>query len=95
MASAAPKSVGEIDSFITMLVTACEDEAVYQRLERLLSLSDQKRQALVHAWVTDLLIARAPADFTQAIACLLDDAVAEKAYEVIYHCKRGTNWETT
>ncbi len=89
MASAAPKSVGEIDSFITMLVTACEDDKVYERLERLLSLPDQKRQAVVHAWVTDLLISRAPRDFTNAIACLLDDAIAEKAYEVIYNCQRG------
>jgi hypothetical protein len=31
----------------------------------------------------------APRFITQAIACLLDDAVAEKAYEVIHHCKRG------
>jgi hypothetical protein len=72
-----------------MLVTACEDDTVYERLERLLALPDQKRQALVHAWVTDLLIAQAPSDFIQAIACLLDDAIAEKAYEVIHHCKRG------
>jgi len=24
----------------------------------------------------------------EAVACLMDDAVAEKAYEVIYKCKR-------
>jgi hypothetical protein len=36
--------------------TACEDAVVYQRLEQLLSMPDQKRQGLVHAWVTDLLM---------------------------------------
>jgi hypothetical protein len=83
-----PKTVGEIETFITMLRTACEDETVNQRLERLLSMPDQKRQAVVHAWVNDMLIAQAPRDFVSAIACLLDDTVAEKAYEVIFNCRR-------
>lgn len=85
---AAPTSVAEIDGFITMLEVACRDEKVHGQLERLLSMPDEKRQALVHAWVNDLLIAKAPAHFTQAIACLLDDQVAEKAYEVIFQCRR-------
>ena len=84
-----PRSVGEIDTFVTMLAAACENEMVYERLERLLSMPDQKRQAVVRAWVSDLLIAEAPRDFVEAIACLLDDRVAEKAYEVIFKCKRG------
>jgi len=84
-----PKSVGEIETFITMLRTACDDRQVYERLERLLSLPDEKRQAVVRAWVSDLLIAEAPRDFTNAVACLLDDRVAEKAYEAIFRCSRG------
>jgi hypothetical protein len=83
------KSVAEIETFITMLTTACEDESIRQRLERLLSMPDRKRQAVVRAWVNDLLIAQGPGDFTQAIACLLDDRVAEKAYEVVFQCKWG------
>jgi hypothetical protein len=85
-----PKSVGEIESFVTMLAAACADATVHARLERLLSMPDQQRQAVVHAWVRDLLIAEAPRDFVQAIACLLDDRVAEKAYEVIFKCKRAS-----
>jgi hypothetical protein len=83
-----PKTVGEIDAFITMLRAACDERTVYERLERLLSMPDAKRQAVVHAWVNDLLIAGAPRDFIQAIACLSDDRVAEKAYEVIFKCRR-------
>ncbi|HXM83192.1 MAG TPA: hypothetical protein VN929_14860 [Burkholderiales bacterium] len=83
------KTVGEIDSFITMLLAACENRMVYERLENLLSMSDDTRQAVVHSWVTDLLIAEAPLDFVQAIACLLDNQVAEKAYEVIFKCRCG------
>ena len=51
-------------------------------------MPDEKRRLFVHNWVTDLVIKNAPKDFTQAIACLQDDAVAEKAYEVIYQCRR-------
>jgi hypothetical protein len=89
MAARKPRTVGEIETFITMLRAACEDQTVYQRLERLLSMPDEKRQAVVHAWVNDMLIAEAPRDFISAIACLLDDKVAEKAYEVIFKCRRG------
>jgi hypothetical protein len=83
-----PRTVGEIDTFVTMLLAACEDDGVHGHLERLLALPDAERQATVHAWVNDLLIAEAPAEFIQAIACLMDDAVAEKAYEVIFKCTR-------
>ena len=83
-----PKTVGEIDMFITMLLTACENQKVYDTLEKLLSLPDEQRQAAVHSWVSDLLIADAPKDFVAAIACLLDDQIAEKAYEVIHQCRR-------
>ncbi len=88
MSTAAPKSVAEIDTFITMLRVACEDSHVNDRLERVLSMPNEKRQAVVHAWVNDMLIGQAPKDFIQAIACLMDDGVAEKAYEVIYQCRR-------
>jgi hypothetical protein len=88
MPQSPPHSVGDIDSFVTMLRVACEDRAVNDRLEKLLSLPDQERRAVLHAWVSDLLIARAPQDFTAAIACLLDDGVAEKAHEVIFRCGR-------
>ena len=88
MSATPPRSVAEIDSFVTMLQTACADQEVNARLEKLLSMPDEKRHAVVHAWVSDLLIAEAPREFVQAIACLLDDRVAEKAYEVIYRCKR-------
>ncbi len=37
-------------------------------------------------------MANAPTDFVQAIACLADDKVAEKAYEVIYACERQSGW---
>ena len=83
------RSVAEVDGFITMLRVACEDPSINARLEKILSLPDERRQALVHTLVSDMLIAKAPKEFVEAIACLMDDAVAEKAYEVIFQCRRG------
>ena len=84
----APRSVAEIESFVSLLAAACNDSTINATLERLLAMPDEKRKGLIHAWVTDLLVEEAPKDFVQAVACLMDDAVAEKAYEVIYRCRR-------
>ena len=89
MAQVPPVSVGEVEGFVNLLAAACSDAKVNAALERLLSMPNEKRQTMVHTWVTDLLIEDAPHDFVQAIACLKDDAVAEKAYEVIFRCRRG------
>ena len=82
------RSVGDIEGFITLLRTACDNPSVNATLERLLAMSDAKRRVLVHNWVSDLIVQQAPRGFTEAVACLLDDAVAEKAYEVIFQCRR-------
>jgi hypothetical protein len=87
--SAAPRSVAEVEGFVDLLAAACSDPRINATLEKLLSMPDERRRGLVHSWVTDLMIEKAPPDFIQAVACLIDDAVAEKAYEVIYNCKRG------
>ena len=83
-----PRSVAEIEGFVNLLAAACNDSKINATLERLLAMSNEKRKGLVHAWVTDLLIEEAPKDLVQAVACLMDDTVAEKAYEVIFKCKR-------
>ena len=72
-----------------MLRAACDDPKVNEQLERVLSMPDSKRKILVRSWVNDMLVAEAPRDLVQAIACLLDDGVAERAYEVIVRCGRG------
>ena len=89
MPAAPPRSVADVEGFVSLLLAACNDAKINATLERLLSMPDDQRQGLVHAWVTDLLIEEAPRDFVQAVACLADDAIAEKAYEVIFNCKRG------
>ena len=53
-----------------------------------MNAGETRRRAFVGNWVAVLLIKEAPKDFTEAIACLLDDAVAEQAYAVIFQCSR-------
>jgi hypothetical protein len=89
MTSNSPQSVADIESFVNLLRVACEDPKINAQLERLLSFPDQKRQNMIHTWVSDMIIAEAPKDFIAAIACLRDDKIAEKAYEVIFKCNRG------
>jgi hypothetical protein len=83
-----PRTVGEIEGFITLLRAACDNATMSASLEKLLAMPDEKRRALVHSWVSELLTQDVPRNFVEAIACLHDDAVAEKAYEVIFHCRR-------
>lgn len=84
-----PRSVADIEGFVGLLRAACNDPEINATLERLLSMPDDRRRGLVHTWVSDLLVEQAPKDFIEAVACLLDDAVAEKAHEVIFNCRRG------
>jgi len=89
MTATAPRSVADIDGFVGLLKAACADQQINATLQRLLAMPDAQRQGLIHAWVTDLLIAEAPRHFIEAVGCLLDDAIAEKAYAVICQCHRG------
>jgi hypothetical protein len=84
----APRSVADIEAFVGLLKAACSDDKINATLRRLLEMPDSKRQGVVHAWVTDLLIEGAPREFTQAVGCLMDDAIAERAYEAVFECKR-------
>jgi hypothetical protein len=80
---------GEVEGFITMLMAACEDAGMNDTLELLLSQPDDRRHAIVLALLDRLRMAAAPQFLCEAIACLLDDEVAEKAYQVIHHCRRS------
>jgi hypothetical protein len=83
-----PRTFGEVDGFITMLLAACEDRGMNETLEMLLSQPDTVRRTVVYRLLDRLKANAAPASLIDAVACLLDDAAAEKAYEVIYQCAK-------
>ena len=82
----APRTFGEVEGFIDMLLAACEDRSMNDTLEMLLSQPDAKRRAIVHRMLDRLKQRKAPPALVDAMACLLDDAAAEKAYQVIFNC---------
>jgi hypothetical protein len=82
------RSVADIEGFVGLLKAACDDSQINTTLQRLLVMPDAQRQGIVHTWVSDLLIAEAPRDFIEAVGCLMDDAIAERAYEAIFQCQR-------
>lgn len=83
-----PRSVGEIEGFVNLIRVACDDPGIYATLEKLLALPDQQRQGVLYSLIGDMQQKGAPVEFVEAIACLVDDAVAEKAYETIFRCQR-------
>jgi hypothetical protein len=81
-----PLTFGEVEGFINMLLAACEDRSMNDTLEMLLSQPDAKRRAIVQRLLARLKERKAPAALVEAMACLLDDDAAEKAYQVIFQC---------
>ena len=84
-----PKTYAEIDGFVTMLVAACEDAAMNETLEMLLSAPDDRRKAVIRELLERFRTSGVPQSLHDAFVCLLDDAVAEKAYQIIFQCRRG------
>jgi hypothetical protein len=83
-----PRTYGEVDGFIDMLLAACENSEMNETLEILLSQPNEARRGMVHRLLERCRERKAPQKLIEAIGCLLDDAVAERAYEVIYRCRR-------
>lgn len=80
------RTYADVESFITMLRVACDDLTLRETLQHLLEQPDQTRKTILYALVEQLRASKAPADFVDAFVCLLDDKVAERAYQVIYQC---------
>ena len=78
------RSVGDIEGFVSLIRAACEDDQVASTLKVILVMPKTRRRAFINGLLNDLIIERAPSDLLEALACLTDDAVAEKAYEVIF-----------
>ena len=83
------QSVGDIESFVSLIRAACENNQIGSTLEAILVMPKMRRRAFINGLMNDLLIERAPTELLEALACLTDDAVAEKAYEVIRSDRHG------
>lgn len=76
-------SVAEQEMFVSLIRTAREDADVRGRLRAILHQPAFHRKSMLNTLIGELKMQSAPAEFIQAIACLLDDAVARKARELL------------
>ncbi|CAN5181417.1 hypothetical protein BH11PSE11_BH11PSE11_19180 [soil metagenome] len=84
--SSAPRTYADVDGFVTLLQVACEDKSVNDTLQHLLSQPAPARHAALLKLLDKLRAEGAYPQLIDAMACLLDDAVADKAYCMI--CER-------
>ena len=86
--SAIPRTYADVQGFINLMLVACEDATINSTLQELLSLPNDTRKAAVYKLLERLRASAALPELIDAITCLLDDEVAEKAYQSIYKCER-------
>ena len=86
--SASSITYADVQGFINLLMVACEDATINSTLQKLLSQPDSARKVAVLMLVERLRASAALPDLIEAITCLLDDDVAEKAFQAIYKCER-------
>ena len=76
-------SVGENETFVTLIRVAQEDAEIKKQLRTILSQDRFNRASILNAYIEDLRLKKAPKEFISAIACLLDDSIAAKALEIL------------
>lgn len=86
--STIPRTYADVRGFINLMWVACEDAKINSTVQDLLSLPNGTRQAAVCKLVAHLRLTAALPELIDAITCLLDDELAEKAFQTIYHCER-------
>jgi hypothetical protein len=77
------KRVVDNETFIDIMRVAQEDNDIRKKLTFILKLDSFNRQSLLNTWLNDLKLQGAPKKLREALSAFLDDAVAEKALEVI------------
>jgi hypothetical protein len=79
----ADKSAADQKLFISLIRVAQKDAGIRDRLRAILHQPAFHRKSMLHTLIAELKMQSAPAEFIRAIACLLDDAVARKARELL------------
>jgi len=77
------KFAGQNDPFITLIRVAQEDTEIRERLFTILTLDKFNRESILNSYLEEMRLKQAPAEFISAIACLLDDDIAQKALEIL------------
>lgn len=77
------KLIGENEPLVTLIQVAQEDVEIKRHLLAILSQNKFNRESILNSYLEELRLKQAPQEFISAIACLLDDDVAEKVLEIL------------
>jgi hypothetical protein len=77
------KSVGKNEPFVMLIRVARENVQIKNHLLGILSQNRFNRESILNSYIDDLTLKKAPIEFIEAIACLLDGDVANKALEIL------------
>ena len=75
--------IGDNEEFVTLIQVARENEDIRNQLLVILSQDAFNRASIINSFIEDMRIKNAPKELISAIACLLDDDVAERAREIL------------
>jgi hypothetical protein len=75
--------VSENEDFVRLMEVIRVDPQVRARIAPLLRLDSFQRKSILSTWLQQLQLQKASAAFVGALACLLDDGIANKALEII------------
>ena len=76
-------SLADNEDFINLMQVAQQDEQLGRTLRNLLSQTAMQRKSLLNTWIHEMRLKKAPSSLIEAVACLLDDEIAEKALAVL------------
>jgi len=76
-------TVGDNQSFLTLVVAAREDPELAHSLLAVLSLPSFQRQSLLNTIIQEMTLRSEETDLIAAVAALRDDGVAAKVAEVL------------
>ncbi|HAK51392.1 MAG TPA: hypothetical protein DCM54_05735 [Gammaproteobacteria bacterium] len=71
------------DPFLTLMAVAREEETIRERLLTILDQRPLERQQTLERWIIELEAQETPEYFRKAVGFLLNDATAQRAFEVL------------
>ncbi|ACL02447.1 hypothetical protein Dalk_0742 [Desulfatibacillum aliphaticivorans] len=81
------KPVSENETFVALMQLARRDPDFREQISAILSMDDFHRKSALNSITDNMRMQNAPKDLVRAMESLADDAVAERALELIKNAK--------
>ncbi len=78
-----PRPAADNETFVRLIQVARENPAIRNRLKTILSLETFHRKSALNTFIEEMRLKGAPQEFVSAIACFLDNVVANKALRIL------------